>query len=147
VHDEVKLGVKLSTFLDFWKALTMSFGALAALLAKLGGLVLLSCALLQEANQHGAGGGVSAFSNGCGEAMLSCLLPQHLLSLDLIFQGEDRAAGKDGLGPPTGCPLSEEEGTEAGIPVLPGGAPPAALRGGGALQWLHQGTDPRSKPL
>ena len=77
--------------------------------------------------------------------------PWYLLSFTpviLIFQGgEDRAVREDGAGPPTGCPLSEEEGAEAGIPVLPGGGPPAAVRDGRAIQWLHQGAAQRDHPI
>lgn len=69
---------------------------------------------------------VTSFINIHGEATVSSCL--YTCTLGLIFQGgEDGAAGEDGGGPPTGCPFSEEEGAEAGILVLPGGAPQAAM--------------------
>lgn len=78
MHDNVKLGVKVKTLLGFWKALTVSFCALALL----GGLVLLSCALLQETNQHGVGGGVSALAMA---VVRPCCLSCCLLSLGLLL--------------------------------------------------------------
>lgn len=62
-------------------------------------------------------GGVTSFSN-VYLVRLQCLLA--FRHTKFTFQdGEDGAAGEDGAGPPTRCLLSEEEGAEAGIPVLP----------------------------